>query len=492
MMLWIMLVVITVATLALVLSPLLRKRSLEARRVDYDVVVYRDQLAELDKEIARGLLSPDQAEAARAEIYRRMLVSEDAEASVSAAGEGSGPSLRSKIVAALVVLIVLPTGAGVTYALLGSPELPGKPYASRQNDSEFVMATEAEKLAAQLESNPDAAGYKRLADTYFALRRYDEAIETYRKLIQMSGGSAILWSELGEAIALSQDDLVVPEARQSFVKALRLDPHDARARFYLGLSETQIGEPRRAVAIWRDLEKDGPADAQWMPMVKEHITAFAKDAGFDPETVAPAPPSLNSPHDGMITTQSPEPSGGAPSSTKAAPSIKPNTPTRDAASAIMAMKPDDQDAVIHKMVDRLDAKMKANPDDLDGWLRLANAYRVLGETDKAKAAESKADALKAKGAVVSDKPVSNEMAPPSGDADAAKAIMALPAADQNAQIHKMVDGLAAKLQAQPDNLNGWQLLATSYRVLGETDKAQAAENKVAALKAKATGKAVGP
>ncbi|MFK5073771.1 hypothetical protein ACI4BE_30040, partial [Klebsiella pneumoniae] len=67
---------------------------------------------------------------------------------------------------ALVVVIVLPVGALLTYAYLGSPELPGRPFAERHDDPEFVVAREAEKLSEQLKSKPDARGYERLGDMY--------------------------------------------------------------------------------------------------------------------------------------------------------------------------------------------------------------------------------------------------------------------------------------------------------------------------------------
>ena len=380
------LVALTIATLGLLLFPLLRKKTETAQRVDYDIVVYRDQLAEVDKDVARDLLTVDQAAAARAEIYRRMLAAEDAEEAVLATGiKKTGEGFRGRLILMLGLLIFVPMGAGALYFYLGSPELPGKPYAERKNSSEFALATEAEQLAAQLESTPDSVGFKRLADTYFTLRRYDEAVAAYKKIIEREGGSATIWSELGESLALGHEGLVVPEAHAAFTKALQLDPQDSRARFYLGLAETQINEPRRAVAIWRDLEKDSPPDAPWMPMVKEHIASFAKDGGFDPLSVPPAPPSLVSPHDAVMSTPSAQPESKLP-----APS------SGDAATAIMAMPADDQNVMIHKMVDRLAAKMEANPNDLEGWSRLANAYRVLGETDKAQAAQRKADALKAK------------------------------------------------------------------------------------------------
>lgn len=477
MILWIILAVITLAVLALLLLPLLLRKTSASQRVDYDVVVYRDQLAEVDKDIERGLLTLDQADAARSEIYRRMLAAEDAEIATSEKTLENNNSLKNKLIPAFFILVIVPLGSVLAYAFLGSPELPAKPYAARKDDSEFVMATEAERMEKVLAEKPDAEGYKKLADTYFTVHRYDQAAEAYRKAIDMSGGSAILWSELGEALTMAHDDMVVPEAHQAFVKALRLDAHEARARFYLGLSETQIGEPRRAVAIWRDLVNDSPPTAPWLAMVKEHIAAFAKDGGFDPESVPPAPPSLNSLHDMAVGMPGKQPEA-----------VMPSVPSGDAASAIMAMDPSSQKAAIHTMVDRLAAKMKDNPDDLAGWERLANAYQVLGETDKVKEAEAKIAALKAKtpagkeSAVPAAAPLSS---PPSGDA--ATAIMAMDPSGQDAAIRKMVDRLAAKMKDNPNDLAGWERLAKSYQVLGETDKAKDVEGKIAALKAKASG-----
>ena len=298
-----------------------------------------------------------------------------------------------------MLLVILPLGAGALYIYLGAPQLPGKPYAARKNNADFTMETEAERLAAQLEQMPDADGYKHLADTYFMLHRYDQAVETYRKIIALNGGSAAIWSELGEALAMARDGLVVPEAHAAFTKALKLDSHDARARFYMGLAETQINEPRRAVAIWRDLEKDSPPDAPWLAMLKEHIASFAQQGGLAPEAVPPAPPSTASPHGmaglGAITpAQPPVVSPEVPSAITSADA--PSGVDRQAAAAVMAMKPDAQNAMIRTMVDRLAAKMQANPNDLDGWDRLARAYHVLGETAKAADADSKAAALRAK------------------------------------------------------------------------------------------------
>ncbi len=288
-MLWLVFIVMTVAVLALLLSPLLRKPAVTPPRVDYDVIVYRDQLAEVDKDVERGVLTSEQAEAARSEIYRRMLAAEDAEKPTGNVGK-DGATFRSKLTFALIVLTVLPLSAGLMYVHFGSPELPGKPYASRQNDPDFVMTKDTEKLAAQLEDHPDAEGYKKLAGMYITLRRFDQVAEAYRKIIALNGGDAGTWSELGEVLAVANDGSISPESRAAFVKAVRLDPQDTRARFYLGLAEAQSGDPRRAVSIWKDLQQDSPPDAPYTAVLKDRIAALAKEGGFDPASVPPAPP----------------------------------------------------------------------------------------------------------------------------------------------------------------------------------------------------------
>ena len=181
----------------------------------------------------------------------------------------------------------------------------------------------------------------------------------------MKGADANVLVPAWRNIVMANDGGVVMDAQDAFKASLARDQNEPRARFYLGLAQAQIGELQQAVAIWRDIEKTAPPDAPWLPMVKENIAAYAKQGGFflDPASIAPDPATPAPPAD---------------------------------AAAILSMNPSDQNAMIHKMVNRLAAKMKDNPNDLDGWERLAKAYSVLGETDKAKDAQNKADALKAK------------------------------------------------------------------------------------------------
>ena len=360
-MVWIVFASMVLVAMGYLILPFLREERMIAPRKDYDVLVYRDQLAEVDRDIQRGLLLPDQADAARTEIYKCMMLAENMPVANMGANAKGG-----KRIALIVILFLLPFGSILTYAYLGSPELPAKPYVERKNDPDFLVAGEAEKLAVELAAKPDANNYARLGDMYSALHSFDKAVGAYEKASELNAKDPTIWSGLGQAIALAQGGMIVPEARDAFIKALQIDAHEPSARFYLGMAELQIGEYRKAIAIWRDLEKDSPPDAPWLAMVKDRIAVVSKKEGFDPATIVPSAPSL-----------------------VAAPN--------DMAKAIMGMGASDQKAAIHTMVDRLAAKLKDNPNDIDGWERLARSYRVLGENDKAIQAEQKLKELKMKG-----------------------------------------------------------------------------------------------
>lgn len=369
-MLWVIFAFLASAIVAILLFPLLkRSRDKLPTRADYDIAVYRDQLKEIDQEIERGLLSETQAEAARAEVHRRMLAAEDAElkATLETAPQDSRFS-RFALIA--VIAAVVPLGAVILYSLLGSPQLPGEPYAWRmQNDPEFIVYVEAGKLEAQLRSNPSAAGYQHLAEMYSAARNYDQAIAADRRAISLGANDATTWSELGEAVVMINGGAVVPEALQAFITALGIDSRSERARFYIGLAEAQIGNLKQAVAVWRDLEKDSDPNAPWIPMLREHITVFSKEGGFDPATVPPSPPStdnLNAAMKAMMNAMH----------AQAGVSV-PITPPSSG---------NDQDIMIRGMVAQLAAGMEKNPDNAAGWQRLAHAYNVLGEKEKARAA----------------------------------------------------------------------------------------------------------
>ena len=364
--------ILTILVLGVVLFPLVRKAAQQRPGgIDFDIVVYRRQLTELDEEISNGLLSPEQGDAARAEIQRRLLSASDAEMRGPSHAEKTFGRYTSFAAVAAIALIVS-AGSAALYAMLGSPQMPGQPYAWRQqHDPAFIVASSASQLEGQLQKNPTIAGYEKLADMYFVAQNYDQAAAVQRKAVDLGANDATAWSALGEAVVMANGGAVVPEALAAFTSALTKDAHDERARFYSGLAEAQIGNLKRAVAIWRDLEKGADPGVNWLPMVREHIKAFAKQGNFDPASVPPSPPSV----DAM----------------RAAVAAMANTPPAQANAAPAAMSQpaaagSSQDTMIRSMVAQLAARMEKNPDDVAGWQRLAHAYNVLGEEGQARAA----------------------------------------------------------------------------------------------------------
>jgi cytochrome c-type biogenesis protein CcmH len=392
--LWILFSAVTLGVLLLLVVPLLRRQTAAPARIAYDIVVYRDQLAEVERDLERGLVNGDQAEAARTEILRRMLAAEDAELEAPQPEYRLAGGRQLRLATALVILVGLPLGSFGLYGMLGAPWLPGQPFASRQADPDLKMAEMAVNLAAELAAKPDADGFATLAETYFALRRYGEASAAFRKAIGLGLIDASMLASLGESITLENNGDVSPEARTAFLQALTLDRQEPRARFYLGLGKAQLGHFAEAVSIWRDLEKDSPGDAPWLGMLKEHIAEYAKQGGFDPASIKPVPPAP----EGIKTAEGPNPHAEAPTAAKTMSKDQAVAiPGGDsAAAAVLAQTPEERQQTIKAMVDALAARMEQTPDDLDGWVRLARSYQTLGDLEKARQAAERAVKLKPK------------------------------------------------------------------------------------------------
>jgi cytochrome c-type biogenesis protein CcmH len=387
MMLWLLFAALTLPVLGALAFPLVRgSAAMPPQRVDFDVVVYRDQLEELEEEIDRGILTHDQANAARTEIKRRMLAAEEADSS----RPGSVPPSdgRRIILVALAAIALVVPGAALMYASLGSPELA----------STDPSTTGADALEARLKASPSAQGYKQLANKFFAEGRYDKAVAADHRAIDLGANDSSTWSEFGEAMVMAGDGQVPSQALVAFTNAVSFDPTDARARFYIGLAEAQIGKVPQAVAIWRDLLEDGNTKAKWYEIVRQHIDAFSKEAGIDPDDVPPAAPSpdaLRSSITAMRGAIEQRSAGGAGSSM---------------GSGSGGNGEIGQDAMIRGMVEKLAVRMKTSPGDASGWTRLAHAYVVLGEPEKAQDAIAHAVRLKPNDAKVQSTLAETELA----------------------------------------------------------------------------------
>ncbi len=365
------LALLTMVALAFVLMPLLRRRFPAPAGGGRDIAIYRDQLTELDREAKAGLIGVDAAKAARIEIERRIL------AVGATADEATSVEAPQRRFLPVVLALALPMAALGIYLGIGRPELPGQPLASRPPPVEVPNpAMEAARRGIQalrdrVTSNPnDAAAWLGLGRAQLSIGRVPEAVDSLRKAEALDRDNADVGMALGEALVFEADGTVTPAARALFERTLARDPKVAGARYYLGLADMQSGDARAALKRWLDLEAESPDDAPWRATLSGEIDRVARTAGIDPKAIRPdrKPPPV------------------------ADPSMP--RPGPDDIARMQDLSPTDRDLAIRGMVDRLDARLKDAPDDIEGWRRLARARSVLGEHAAAAAAFARIDQLK--------------------------------------------------------------------------------------------------
>ena len=365
---------LTALAVAAVLIPVLRRHRRSPLRADYDLTVYRDQLRELESDRARGLVSEEQVDAARTEIERRMLRAARARARDAAqaadAAKASEPAAeRARVstgwrrraaaiglglcIPALAVGCLRKLSARLVCPAALSPKSSGR---LTRTEALAALSEPVGQLAARLEGEPDnLEGWLLLGRSYVVLQRYPEAADALRRAATLSGGDPEVLAMLGEAIVWANDGMVVPEAVGAFRQVLDARPTDPAARFHLALARAQAGQVREAYDMWLALAADTPADAAWRGDLEQLIRQAAEVLGVEPGTVPSGP------------TVADAPSG----------------PTAEDMAAAAEMSPEERMAMIRGMVEGLAARLEENPDDPEGWRRLAQSYAVLGEPDKA-------------------------------------------------------------------------------------------------------------
>jgi cytochrome c-type biogenesis protein CcmH len=374
------LVGLTSLALAMLLVPLLLRQRSATSRDAYNLAVYRDQLAEVERDLARGVLAAGEAEAARAEIARRILALRPAEPET---GAGSTP-----LAMATVAILFLPLAAWTLYWQLGSPALPDQPFAERNaaraqptaaspaaNPTHTDMNAAVARLGAHLKEHPeDLAGWLLLARSQLSLSGFKEAADAYAHAAELSANRADIMGDWGEAQVLGAGGTVTPAARAAFEAGLR-DPETApRSRYYLAFAQLQAGDVKSAFDAWAALAADAPADAEWLPLVRQRIAQAASALGIDPATLKPSAGAAR-PEAG---------STGMPSSSAVSA----------AAKAAAGASPEERQAMINAMVERLAVRLEQQPDDVDGWVRLGRSYMVLNQPDRARDAYARAMKLK--------------------------------------------------------------------------------------------------
>ena len=377
-MLWLLITLTMAAATAFVCWPFLRRTRL-ADGASADI--YRAQLTELEREEAAGLISADDARMARTEIQRRLIATSGATASL----KESDMTLtdRSTFIAVAVSLAV---GSAIIYGTVGSPAgaaashpqltladmsamaNPAMPAAQMGQAAGQTSVAPVDEMITNLETRlaaapTDVEGWRMLGWSKFRTDDYAGAATAYAQAAKLAPQDAETLSAYGESLARAAGGMVTPEAEKALRAAVKLDAADPRARFLLGLQKEQQGNAQAALNDWLAMLDGADPSAPWYEEVRGRVAELSQSSGIDVSGRLPAAAQVAS-----LDTQ------------------RPAGPTSTQMSEAAAMSPEARQAMVDGMVSRLDARLKANPADLDGWLRLIRARRVLNQTDLAQKA----------------------------------------------------------------------------------------------------------
>ncbi len=283
---------------------------------------------------------------------------------MTASNSGTERRVSTPTIILIAAGVIAAASAAVAISRSGGGESEtASPHGSVKPDSPVGSVEEKiAELEGKLKKEPNnPEGWRLLGWSYFETGDLMRSAAAYRRAAEIEPGNAENWSSLGEALQTASQD-VSPEAAAAFERALKLDPADPRARYFSAVQKDLKGEHKAAVDDWISLLKDTPAGAPWEQDLRRTIQQVAEKEKID------------------IAGRMPAPSGGS-AATAAIPG-----PTAQDIAAASSMPPSQQSEMVRGMVDRLANRLKANPKDANGWMRLMRARMVLGETDAAAAA----------------------------------------------------------------------------------------------------------
>jgi len=350
--------------------------------------VYADQLREIERDLARGVIAADEAERLRTETARRLLEADRAHGRQAAGATGRAPAPMRVLALALIPAAL--AVAALVYVWQGAPLYPDRPLVTRHAEAEALRAARAsqaelearwmaapereplpepdaelvalmERLRATVTERPnDLTGARLLAQNEARLGRFAEAAEAQRRVVALLPEGTPRDQGLGELVRLAQfqiaaaGGLVSPETDQVLETILRLDPQNGFARFFLGVMFDQTGRPDRTFHLWRRLLDDSQPDDPWVGDLRANLPILAAVAG-------------------VRYTLPPEEAIGQ------------RGPSREQIAEAQEMDPEDRAEMIGSMVEGLAARLASSGGPAEDWARLIRALGVLGQTDRARA-----------------------------------------------------------------------------------------------------------
>ena len=294
---WILAVALTALALALVLPPLLRRASqsqsqqhdmVDARRAN--LVILRDQLRELDTELASGHINIDQQALARTEIERRVLDEEGLTDRLSPAANTPVAAYSTR--SAVLVAVCIPLLVFGMYGFIGNPQaiLPQAPAPEGEVTMAQVeamvtqMAQKLESQPADQPANPQA--WEMLARSYAALQRFPEAARAYEKARTLAPNNAQLLVDHADVLAMLQGQSMVGEPAKLIARALTLDPKNLKALALAGSAAFERKDFAGAIQFWSQARQLAPPTGEFTAGLDRTLEAARDAAATQPNTAS--------------------------------------------------------------------------------------------------------------------------------------------------------------------------------------------------------------
>ncbi len=348
----------------------------------YDLKVYRDQLREVDKDLARGVVDGADAERVRAEISRRILA---ADAALHADAVEADAQKGAPLIAGIVLTVTLIGGSLWLYSILGAPgygdlaledriEMAAEARENRpsQQQAEDSMpayvapadispdyAALVERLRETVKSRPnDMQGHLLLAQNEANLGNFAAAARAQGKVLELRGADATAqdYVNYADMLVIAAGGYVSPEAEAMLSEALSREPTNGTARYYIGLMLAQTGRPDTGFRIWDQLLREGPPDALWIEPILAQIEDLSRRAG--------------------VNYQLSEIGPGADA---------PRGPSSADIEAAGELSPSERMEMIQSMVQGLSDRLATEGGPAEEWAQLITALGVLGRTGQARA-----------------------------------------------------------------------------------------------------------
>ena len=266
-----------------VLPPLLQRP--DAKKTDANasanVIIYQDQLEELEADLKTGLIAEDQYQQEKESIERRLLEDVRGRAPLAA----RVPSTRTSVIV-YALSVFIPVAAVAFYLFVGNPKAlssapaPTGPPSATGSMSPQQIAANVDKLAERLKQNPnDSQGWLMLARSYLMLERYSEAAKAYQRATTLNANDAGLWADYAEALAMANGQNLGGQPTEALNRALQIDPVNQKALDLAGSAAFQAGDYQKAISYWQQLLKQLPAGSEELRTISDQIAKAKELAG---------------------------------------------------------------------------------------------------------------------------------------------------------------------------------------------------------------------